>query len=115
MAKINLLNPSNREGEHITRSMLIPNDIQDKCTAIIDIRDRDLADPLFFCSLKLQLSDDDINWRSRCGMTVVGGFENWEEPPSISIRTHDIKGKYARLIININQRTRIGLDIEDTE
>ena len=39
----------------------------------------------------------------------------WVENPWLAVSSKKAKGRYIRCIININQRTRIGLDLEDVD
>jgi len=134
--RVNILSMGNKDpGEHISDSLQVPLDASDRYRVEIDIRRQDLVDPAFFCELKFEWSEDNNDpWRPWGGMTVIGGdFPAWEKShPWIQVNTNKVfkvrdlpdpkdfrlvpfKGSYVRLLLSVNQRTRIGLDIQDDD
>jgi len=115
MAKVVLLPIADREGENTSVAFLVPNSVHKHIvlTGLLDMFD--LEDETLSFSLKLYLSYDGINWKSRAGMTCVGGKLDWKEPPSLGIPSEDLKGHYMQIKLTTNRKVAVGIEMEDKE
>ena len=114
MAKINLLTSAEREGEIISSSYKVPNTMLDIATFRPLFRDTDLRDPTLAFSFFIYISDDDLEWWPRAGMTCIGVDEVWKEQPSLGIPLGRVKGKYVQIRITIDKLREIGIELEDS-
>lgn len=115
MAIFDLLPTADRKGENTSVAFWVPTNISKYSilTALLNILD--LEDETLSFSLKLYLSYDGINWKSRAGMTCVGGKLDWKEPPSLGIPSEDLKGHYMQIKLTTNRKVAVGIEMEDKE
>ena len=114
MVKINLLASAEREGEIFSSSYFIPNTMLDIATFRPLFKDVDLRDPTLAFSFFIYISNDDLKWQPRAGMTCIGVDEVWKEPPSLGSLLGRVKGKYVQARITINKFREIGIELEDS-
>ena len=115
MAIFDLLPTADREGENTSVAFWVPTNISKYSilTALLNILD--LEDETLSFSLNLYISDDGIKWKSRAGMTCIGGKLGWNAPPSLGIPSEDLKGHYMQIKLTTNKNVNIGIEMEDKE
>lgn len=113
MAKIELLNTAEREGETISSSYQLAADAKGSCIfwPVFDLIN--LQDMKFLFSLGIDISGDGQKWQSRAGMNCVGTSRLWNKQPSLGIPMINIKEKYIRAHITVNKKVEYKLEMEN--
>ena len=116
MAKINLIDKTEREGEISSIAYRVPTNIQNTIEFHALLDQIDLEDSTLNLKIDVDVSEDGVKWRYWGGVVYVGGKY---DPPGIpgfgTLNTAMFKNKYVRVRVEPNKRIPIGAEVEDKE